>query len=107
LFGKIREYNTWNSKLSDTGYQRHIYLERIKSYLGSKLIKVMVGQRRTGKSFILRQLINYLITQLKVEPANVFYLNKEFLAFDKIQTASDLEQLFQLYKVRLRPAGKI
>lgn len=107
LFEKIRKYNTWDSKLSDTGYQRQTYLERIKSFMGNKLIKVMVGQRRTGKSYILRQLINHLITELKVEPANVFYLNKEFLAFDEIQTAGDLEQLFQYYKTKIQPKGKI
>jgi uncharacterized protein len=107
LFEKIRKYNTWDSKLSDPGYQRHIYLERIKTYMGNKLIKVIVGQRRTGKSYILRQLINHLITELKLEPANVFYLNKEFLAFDEIQTAGDLEKLFQYYKTMIQPAGKI
>lgn len=107
VFERIRKYNPWGRNLLNTGYQRNIYLEHIKSYLGNKLIKVITGQRRTGKSYILRQLINHLVSELKVDPANIFYLNKEFLAFDEIQTANDLEQLFQHYRAELKPEGKV
>ena len=36
---------------------RPLYIERIKGFIGKNLIKVIVGQRRVGKSFILKQLI--------------------------------------------------
>ncbi len=34
------------------------YMERIKPFMGKSLIKVMTGQRRVGKSYILYQLID-------------------------------------------------
>lgn len=107
VFEKIRKYNVWDRVLPNTGYQRNKYQNSIKSFIGNRLIKVIIGQRRAGKSYILRQLISYLVNHLKIEPVNIFYLNKEFLAFDDIQTASDLEQLFLHYKTALKPEGKI
>lgn len=89
--------------MPDTGYQRNFYLNTILDYLGNKLIKVITGQRRSGKSYLLRQFINHLVTELKIAPVNIFYLNKEYIAFDEIQTANDLEQLFQYYRTELKP----
>lgn len=107
VFDKIRKYNAWDGNLYSTGYQRHKYIDRIKSFMGNKLIKVMVGQRRSGKSYIMRQLINDLIISQKVAPTNVFYLNKEFIAFDEIRTVNDLEELFVQYRANIKPKGKI
>jgi hypothetical protein len=44
------------------GYERSEYLNTIATYIGNKLIKMLVGQRRFGKSFVLRQIISYLST---------------------------------------------
>jgi len=57
--------------------------------MGQRLVKVLTGQRRTGKSFLLYQLMNELIKQ---DPsAHVIYINKEDMAFDAIRTAQDLD----------------
>ena len=89
------------------GFERDFYLEQIKKYVGNNLVKVIVGQRRTGKSYILRQIMNYLISTQNVDPKNIFYLNKEFTAFDDITTAQKLEELFEYYKSQLDVSGKI
>ncbi|MDD4501418.1 MAG: ATPase, partial [Bacteroidales bacterium] len=36
---------------------RLVYSERIKPFIGKEIIKVITGQRRVGKSYILFQLI--------------------------------------------------
>ena len=77
LLEKISKYNTWEGLPFDIGFERGNYLEQIKSYIGNKLIKVIVGQRRTGKSYIMRQIINFLISEHAVNPKNIFYVNKE------------------------------
>ena len=107
IFNKIRQYNYWNGERFSIGFERTEYLDRISKYLDNKLIKVLVGQRRVGKSYILRQIINFLITEKKVNPENIFYLNKEYLAFEDIRTADDLDKLFGFYKEKIRPKGKI
>lgn len=40
-------------------YARMIYLDRIKPFIDTQIIKVLVGQRRVGKSFMLFQLMDY------------------------------------------------
>ena len=39
---------------------RPIYLDRIKPLIGKNLIKVLIGQRRVGKSFLLLQLMDII-----------------------------------------------
>jgi predicted AAA+ superfamily ATPase len=106
-FEKTRRYNIWEGEALQTGYVRRGYLERITKYVDTKLIKVLTGQRRSGKSYLLRQIMNLLISDKRVNPKNLFFINKEFTAFDDIRTASDLEELFIYYKAELRIEGKI
>ncbi len=107
ILEKIRKYNIWDGNALNFGYERNDYLNKITGYIGSKLIKVLVGQRRSGKSYMLRQIIHFLTTKKAVKPVNVFYLNKEFTAFDEIKTVSDLENLFEIYRNQIAPSGKI
>lgn len=106
-FEKIGKYNNWEGQLIQTGYKRQEYLDKIIKYIGTRLVKVLIGQRRAGKSYILRQIMDFLVTQNKVNPQNIFFINKEFTAFDDIRTASDLEKLFTHYKNQLKINGKI
>lgn len=47
---------------------RERYLEKIRPFIGKNVIKVLTGQRRVGKSYILLQLIedikNRLVEQI-------------------------------------------
>ena len=106
IFEKLKQYNRWDGQIYPAGYKRSEYLDRIVKSVGKKLIKVMVGQRRVGKSYILRQLMNFLVLEKKVNPNNIFYLNKEFIAFEEIRTALELEQLYLYYKDELKVSGK-
>ena len=45
---------------------RNSYISELVPYLDNTLVKVLVGQRRAGKSYILQQLIQHLIIQKKV-----------------------------------------
>ncbi len=107
ILNKAKNYNFWEGKPFPAGFERQEYLLNIKNYLGNKLVKVLVGQRRVGKSYILRQIMNFLISEKKVAPQNIFYLNKEYTAFDEIKSASELENLFTLYLKEWPLQGKI
>ena len=59
-------------------------------YIGKQLIKVLTGQRRVGKSYIMKQTMMHIS---KADPAaNIIYINKEDLAFAGIKTATDLDE---------------
>lgn len=88
------------------GLVREQYLKKITHFLGNKLIKVLIGQRRVGKSYLLRQLIFNLIEK-KINRKNIFYLNTEITDFDFITDYTDLQNLITLYKENIKPEGKI
>jgi len=52
------------------------------------IIKVLVGQRRVGKSVLLVQIMEFI--KIEKPLANIVFINKEDLAFDKIKTYHDL-----------------
>ena len=97
VFNKIEKYNTWSGQNLNTGFERISYLNKISKYLDNNLVKVLVGQRRVGKSYILRQIMNLLINKKRVNPKNIFYVNKEYTAFDELitRTTSTLDRLKQ------------
>jgi len=63
------------------------YINKVKPFMGKKLIKVFTGQRRVGKSYLLYQLMQLLQQDTDV---HVLYVNKEDLVFSSIVTAEDL-----------------
>lgn len=68
--------------------KRKGYIERIKPFMRKSVAKVLTGQRRVGKSFLLYQLIEEILGE---EPnANIIYINLEDFAFSSLQTAQDL-----------------
>ncbi len=105
-FRILEKYNFWKGKPPHQGFLRTDYLNTIRGYCNNKLVKVIVGQRRTGKSYILRQIANDLINN-GVHPHNIFYLNKEYIDFDFVNHYIDLEQLIKQYQLALKPQGKI
>lgn len=106
-FKDVRRYNLWDGKSYKRGLVREQYQDKIKPFFNTKLVKVLVGQRRAGKSFFLKQLVMQLIESENVARENILCINLEFLAFDFIKTYKDLEDLFQYYKQEIKPKGKI
>jgi predicted AAA+ superfamily ATPase len=58
---------------------RPSYVRRIRPYIGSHVIKILTGQRRAGKSFMLYQLIDEL--RREQPRANIVYINTELAEF--------------------------
>jgi predicted AAA+ superfamily ATPase len=105
-FNKMKQYNFWDGNFPKVGFKRDLYLQKIQGFVNNKLIKVIVGQRRTGKSYILRQIAQNLIEQ-GVDPKQIFYINKEYIAFDFIKNYMDLDGFIQFYQEEIKPQGKI
>ena len=102
----LRKYNLWDSNNFNLGYKRKTYTEKILNAVGNRLIKVLVGQRRSGKSYILRQVAKQLIDN-GVKPENTLFINREFSEFDFLKNYQDLDELIKAYKKELNPLGKI
>jgi uncharacterized protein len=76
---------------------RQVYLNKIKPFIGKGLVKVLTGQRRVGKSYLLYQIIQEL--QKKEINTPVIYINKEDLDFSWMKEAKELHQYVRDKKV--------
>ena len=102
----LRKYNFWDNQQVKVGFVRLDYLSKLSSFIGNSLIKVITGQRRTGKSYLMRQLIAHL-HNTGVNPHNILYINKEMADFDFIRNHSDLHDIIKLYLASINPTGKV
>ena len=102
----LSRYNIWGLNAIDFGFARPEYTNKIEDYVGNRLVKVLIGQRRTGKSYLMRQLLKYLVDN-GVDPKNTLMINRELTAFEFLKTYKDLEDLVNLYKKELHPSGRI
>lgn len=68
--------------------KRLYYQKKIEPYINKNLIKVIIGQRRVGKSYFLYQLMDYIKEQNS--RTNIIFINKEFHEFDEIRNYKDL-----------------
>lgn len=71
--------------------KRETYLEQIRPYYESDIIKVITGVRRAGKSILLDTIRDELIENGVCEN-HIIYLNLEDLDYDYIVDASDLNR---------------
>ena len=71
-----------------TYQKRPYYIDEITPFIGLDLIKVLIGQRRVGKSYILLQLIDEI--KAKDTMANIVYINKEENEYEAIANYRDL-----------------
>jgi len=69
--------------------KREIYLEQIRPYYDSDIIKVITGVRRSGKSVLLQTIRDELL-QSGVSGDRIIYINLEDLDYEDIKSASDL-----------------
>lgn len=77
---------------------RPIYTARITPFIGKGIIKVLTGQRRVGKSYILMQ----LMAEIKATSptANIVFINLEYEEFRQIKNDVDL---FDFLKDKFKP----
>ena len=68
---------------------RRSYMDKIEKYLGKETIIVLVGQRRVGKSYMMKMVRE---KKMKDSGNNVIYIDKEKREFDNIQTYQDLNK---------------
>lgn len=68
--------------------ERPYYTERIRPHINKPIIKILTGQRRIGKSYILLQLMDIIKNSLGA--VQIISVSKELKEFSDIQTDADL-----------------
>jgi predicted AAA+ superfamily ATPase len=78
--------------------KRDLYIEEIKKVIGKQVIKVLLGMRRVGKSTLLLQIQDELISQ-GVSRDQIISLNFEWLEFEPIKNYQALNNYIDSKKV--------
>ncbi len=72
---------------------RETYFKKILPFIDKEIIKVFIGQRRVGKSYIMYQLMDYIAENNA--KSNFIYINKELSDFDFITDNNDLNKFIE------------
>ncbi len=80
---------------------RPLYIDRIVKLIDKDVMLFLIGQRRVGKSYILRLMHDWLLNN--IEGANVVYINKEYEISEEI---INHRQLYQYAIERLPKDGR-
>lgn len=100
----LNDWNFWEKNL-DSGIDRESYLSMLGKMLPSRQVKIITGARRSGKSFIMRQMAKHLMAS-GVERKNILIVNFEDPGFVEL-SAKLLQQIFDTYLEFQSPKGRI
>jgi predicted AAA+ superfamily ATPase len=98
----LEDWNFWRKELP-SGIERKAYLEQCLKSLESNVIITIIGVRRAGKSYILRQLAKRLIKE-NIERERILIVNFEDERFEYYPTL--LQEIYEFYLETLNPKGK-
>ena len=71
--------------------KREYYLETIRKYYDSNLIKVLTGVRRSGKSVLLSQIRDEILYLDKANQDHIIYINLEDFKFASLKNGECAE----------------
>ncbi|MEM5832544.1 MAG: ATP-binding protein [Candidatus Aenigmatarchaeota archaeon] len=99
----LEDWNFWKKEI-DIGIKRLEYLEKIKSFLKTNMIIAIIGPRRAGKSFIMRQIARELIIN-GINPKEILIVNFEDRRFIDFSVEL-LDKIFETYLEFVKPKSK-
>lgn len=77
--------------------KREYYLSKIRDFYHiNSLIKILCGLRRSGKSIILKQIIEEIKEQ-GIDENHIIYINFELIEYDEISTAKELNDYIKSF----------
>jgi hypothetical protein len=76
-------------------YQREMF-QRVWKDIDTRLIALITGPRRTGKSVLLTQLVNALITQKQTPPTQILYFE-----FSPLQSVDLIWQIYRFFTTQV------
>ena len=95
----LNDWNFWRKEL-DTGKKRAHYIARAEAYMGSNMVLTITGARRSGKSYIMRQLARRVAERDGAR--NTLIVNLEDSRFAELDLPL-LDAIFEAYLENLKP----
>src|SRR3989338_9085470 len=99
----LQPWNLWQGE-PIRGVVRPAYFTRLKQFLRDNQVVTITGPRRSGKSYIMRQVMADLVNH-GVPPANILMVNFEDSRFENLDVQS-LDQIHETYLEFHAPKGE-
>ena len=99
----LHDWNFWKEELN-SGINRKSYFEKCLRFFKTNVIVSIIGVRRAGKSYIMRQIIKNLIEK-KVDKKNILMVNFEDQRFPGFYPKL-LDEIYETYLEFLEPDKK-
>ena len=103
LISLLSEWNFWK-KEQETGIERSEYMNKSLMFLKTKANKILAitGVRRSGKSFLTKQIIKEFIKE-GIEPKNTLIVNFEEVKIDEELNLKLLIKIYEAFKEIINP----
>ena len=105
IIGILSQWNFWQKEVK-TGLARPKYVQKLFNQRDQKEVSVIMGVRRSGKSTALLQTLKEIIEN-GASVQNILYINFEEPAFASDLDLKFLLQIYQAYREKFSPQGKI
>lgn len=99
----LKDWNFWE-KPWEEGIPRPFYVEKMRGHLNTGQVLIITGARRSGKSFLMKQLASSLHKE-GTEKKNILFINFEDPRWLK-RDAATLFDIFETYRELMQPGKK-
>ena len=99
----IFEWNQWWQEKYNFEKIKRDKLKDILHWIARKEIVSLIGVRRSGKTTLFYEIINYLIKNKKINPKNIFFIKADD---DRIKTENLIDNAINEYKKQINPYSK-
>lgn len=99
----LQNWNFWNQEL-ESGKERHTYIDKFLKLLDANIVVAVLGARRSGKSFIMRQAAKALIDG-GVDRKGILFVNFEDSRFVDFYPKL-MDEIYDAYRISLSPGKK-
>ena len=96
----------WQDLIAKTAGVKREIENSITATIYSKPIKIITGFRRSGKSFLVRQIANKYYQNKNYDLDNILYLNFEDYHLTNINTAEKLGTLYEYFSTEIANSAK-
>lgn len=97
----LYRYNPWweGSFKSEHFIPRPQIFETLRDNLSSKQITLLTGLRRVGKTTLMKQVVEYLLIEMKVDPKFIFYVSLDDYLLAKNNILEIIEEYRKIQKI--------
>lgn len=100
----LYEWNPWWIKENRFNLVKREYMDKIKPWLKNHEIIGIIGARRSGKTTLLYEIIDYLIFYEKIKAENILFIKADD---DRVDTNNLIDNAINEYYKEINPKGNI